>query len=63
MTGKIVSAKEAEKAYKQAISARLEEKANPASGVLPPVSNVLIDTLFHAESDHRQEHHSLRRAA
>lgn len=63
MTAKIVTANQTEAARKRKRVWEPEAKTKGGAADLPPVSSRLIDTLFDAESGHRQERRTLRAAA
>lgn len=63
MTATILNAHDTEAARKRKRARQVEDTGSCASTMLPPVSTNLVDALFHAESDQRQEHHAIRRAA
>jgi hypothetical protein len=63
MTATIITAQQIAAARSRHSAAKGEGTAAGAKSALPPVSSNLVDSLFHTESDHRQEYRSLPRAA
>ncbi len=63
MTATIITAQQIAAARSRHQATKGEGTGSGSASALPPVSSNLVDSLFHTESDHRQDHRSLPRAA